>query len=111
MTKLASTILRGFAIASGKEETFFDNKYKYEDCMSTLRLNYYPFLTDISPVEIAPDGTRLGCETHRDSGLITILFQPIEGLQVEDAEEGWIDVAPSQTNFVIKYFEKILLDI
>ena len=73
--------------------------------MSTLRLNYYPFLDNIEAVEIAPDGTRLGCETHRDSSLITILYQPIEGLQVEDPEGGWIDIAPSETNFVIKYFK------
>lgn len=103
MCKLATIVLRGFAIASGKEETFFDEKVKYHDCMSTLRLNYYPFLSNIEAVEIASDGTRLGCETHSDSSLITILFQPIEGLQVEDVEEGWINVAPSQTNFVIKY--------
>ena len=70
--------------------------------MSTLRLNYYPFLNNIDAVEIASDGTRLGCETHRDTSLITILYQPIEGLQVEDDEVGWIDVPPSNTNYVIK---------
>ena len=70
--------------------------------MSTLRLNYYPFLDNIDAVEIAPDGTRLGCEMHRDNSFITILFQPIEGLQVEDDNDGWINVAPSTTNFIIK---------
>lgn len=105
MTKLATIVLRGFALALGKEETFFDEKVRYSDCMSTLRLNYYPFLDNIEAVEIAPDGTRFGCETHRDSSLITILYQPIEGLQVEDPEGGWIDIAPSETNFVIKYFK------
>lgn len=101
VTDLARVLLRGFAIAAGKEEHFFDDKLKHHDCMSTVRLNYYPFLEDIEAVEIAPDGTRLGCETHRDGSLITILFQPIEGLQVEDDEVGWIDVEPSYTNFVI----------
>lgn len=101
MTNLARVLLRGFALATGKEETFFDDKLREYDCMSTLRLNYYPFLENIDAVEIAQDGTRLGCETHRDGSLITILFQPIEGLQVEDLECGWIDVKPSDTNFVI----------
>ena len=101
MTNLARTVLRGFALAAGKPENFFDDKVRYEDCMSTLRLNYYPFLDNIEAVEIAPDGTRLGCETHKDSSLITILFQPIEGLQVED-ESGWINVPPSETCFVVK---------
>jgi isopenicillin N synthase-like dioxygenase len=102
MSDLAQVVLRGFAIGSGKEENFFDDKVKYEDCMSTLRLNYYPFLDDIEAVEISSDGIKLGCETHRDSSLITILFQPIEGLQVEDDESGWIDVMPSNQYFVIK---------
>jgi isopenicillin N synthase-like dioxygenase len=102
MSDLAQTVLRGFAIGCGKDENFFDDKVKYEDCMSTLRLNYYPFLDNIEAVEIASDGTKLGCETHRDSSLITILFQPIEGLQVEDDESGWIDVKPSNEYFVIK---------
>ena len=101
MTNLARVVLRGFALASGKEENFFDDKVRYEDCMSTLRLNYYPFLDNIEAVEIAPDGTRLGCETHKDSSLITILFQPIEGLQVE-TESGWVDVPPSDFLFVVK---------
>ncbi|RNA05991.1 isopenicillin N synthetase, partial [Brachionus plicatilis] len=52
-------------------------------------------------VEVAEDGTRLGCETHRDCTLVTILYQPIEGLQVEDDAAGWIDVPPSESNFVI----------
>lgn len=101
MAKLATFVLRAFALAIGKEETFFDDKVKLEDCMSTLRLNYYPFLSNIDAIEIAADGTRLGCETHKDTSLITILYQPIEGLQVEDAEEGWINIVPSNKNYVI----------
>jgi isopenicillin-N synthase len=102
MTDLARTLLKGFALALGKEENFFDDKVRYEDCMTTLRLNHYPFLSSIDAVEVASDGTRLGTETHKDSSLITILYQPIEGLQVEDNEEGWIDISPSETNLVIK---------
>lgn len=60
MTNLARTLLRGFALASGKGETFFDDKLRIEDCMSTFRLNHYPFLDNIDAIEIAPDGTKIG---------------------------------------------------
>ena len=100
MTNLARAVLSGFALAAGKEETFFNDKVKTEDCLSTLRLNYYPFLDNIEAVEVSKDGTRLGCETHRDGSLITILYQPIKGLQIENGD-GWIDVQPSNANFVV----------
>ncbi|RNA44532.1 isopenicillin N synthase [Brachionus plicatilis] len=101
MTNLAKVLLKGFALAAGQDEHFFDDKIRVDDTMSTLRLNYYPFLDNIEAVEVAEDGTRLGCETHRDCTLVTILYQPIEGLQVEDDAAGWIDVPPSESNFVI----------
>ena len=41
-----------------------------------------------------------GCETHRDGSIITLLFQPIEGLQVEDGHD-WVDAVPSSKNFVV----------
>jgi len=50
--------------------------------LSTLRFNYYPKQT--KPVEISKqDGVALGCETHVDSGIFTVLYQDkIGGLQV-----------------------------
>lgn len=101
MIHLARVLLRGFALALEKEETFFDDKVQLENTMSTLRLNYYPFSEHTQPVEIAPDGTKLGCETHKDGCLITILFQPeVGGLQVED-DGMWSELQPSDTNFVV----------
>ena len=101
MLKLARVLLRGFALALGREETFFDDKVTLDDTMTTLRLNYYPFNENIEPVEIAPDGTKLGCETHKDGSLITILFQPeVGGLQVE-YDGVWHELEPSDTEFVI----------
>jgi len=42
--------------------------------LSTLRFNYYP--NQPKPVEISKqDGVALGCETHVDSGIFTILYQ------------------------------------
>tara|TARA_Y100000590_G_scaffold264800_3_gene297624 strand:- start:1201 stop:2169 length:969 start_codon:yes stop_codon:yes gene_type:complete len=52
--------------------------------LSTLRFNYYP--KQSKPVEISKhDGVALGCETHVDSGIFTILYQNKKGgLQVQN---------------------------
>ena len=52
--------------------------------LSTLRFNYYP--NQSKPVEISKqDGVALGCETHVDSGIFTVLYQDkIGGLQVQN---------------------------
>ena len=52
--------------------------------LSTLRFNYYP--NQNKPVEISKqDGVALGCETHVDSGIFTILYQDKKGgLQVQN---------------------------
>ena len=61
--------------------------------LSTLRFNYYPNQT--RPVEISKqDGVALGCETHVDSGIFTILYQDKKGgLQVQNRKnKKWYDV-------------------
>ncbi len=61
--------------------------------LSTLRFNYYPNQT--KPVEISKqDGVALGCETHVDSGVFTILYQSKKGgLQVQNRKTKiWYDV-------------------
>ena len=61
--------------------------------LSTLRFNYYPNQT--KPVEISKqDGVALGCETHVDSGIFTILYQDRKGgLQVQNRKtKNWHDV-------------------
>jgi isopenicillin N synthase-like dioxygenase len=52
--------------------------------LSTLRFNYYP--NQSKPVEISKqDGVALGCETHVDSGIFTVLYQNKKGgLQVQN---------------------------
>lgn len=59
-TKLAQALLRGFALATGREEEFFQDKLKIDECMSTFRLNHYPFLENIEAIEVASDGTKIG---------------------------------------------------
>ncbi len=44
--------------------------------MSLLRLNFHQFLNNIDAVNVAPDGTRLAFEAHRDSALFTVICQP-----------------------------------
>ena len=61
--------------------------------LSTLRYNYYPNQT--KPVEISKeDGVALGCETHVDSGIFTVLYQNKKGgLQVQNRNtKKWYDV-------------------
>ena len=61
--------------------------------LSTLRFNYYTNQT--KPVEISKqDGVALGCETHVDSGVFTILYQDKKGgLQVQNRKnKKWYNV-------------------
>ena len=62
---------------SNSKKIFSRNK-----TLSTLRFNYYP--NQKTPIEISKqDGVALGCETHVDSGIFTILYQDKKGgLQV-----------------------------
>ena len=70
--------------------------------LSTLRFNYYPIQT--TPVEISKqDGVALGCETHVDSGIFTILYQDKKGgLQVQNRKnKKWYNVPFNKNAFVI----------
>ena len=61
--------------------------------LSTLRFNFYP--NQSKPVEISKqDGVALGCETHVDSGIFTILYQDKKGgLQVQNRKnKKWYDI-------------------
>jgi len=70
--------------------------------LSTLRFNYYPKQT--KPVEISKqDGVALGCETHVDSGIFTVLYQDkIGGLQVQNRKnKKWYDVPFNKKALVV----------
>ncbi len=69
--------------------------------LSTLRFNYYP--KQNKPVEVSKeDGVALGCETHVDSGIFTILYQDKKGgLQVQNRKnKKWYNV-PFNRNALI----------
>ena len=70
--------------------------------LSTLRFNYYPNQT--KPVEISKhDGIALGCETHVDSGIFTLLYQDKKGgLQVQNRKtKKWHDVPFNKKALVV----------
>ena len=70
--------------------------------LSTLRFNYYP--NQKKPVEISKqDGAALGCETHVDSGIFTILHQDKKGgLQVQNRKnKKWHDVPYNKNALVV----------
>ena len=70
--------------------------------LSTLRFNYYP--EQDKPVEISSqDGVALGCETHVDSGIMTILYQDKKGgLQVQNRHTlEWHDVPHDPDSYVV----------
>ncbi len=70
--------------------------------LSTLRFNYYP--NQAKPVEISKqDGVALGCETHVDSGVFTVLYQDRKGgLQVQNRKtKKWYDVPFNKKALVV----------
>ncbi len=70
--------------------------------LSTLRFNFYP--KQDKPVEISEqDGVALGCETHVDSGIMTILYQDKKGgLQVQNRHTlEWHDVPHDPNAYVV----------
>ena len=70
--------------------------------LSTLRFNCYP--NQKKPVEISKeDGIALGCETHVDSGVFTILYQDKKGgLQVQNRRtKKWYNVPFDKSALIV----------
>jgi len=84
-----------------KDENISNQAFSRIKTLSTLRFNYYPNQT--KPVEISKqDGVALGCETHVDSGVFTVLYQDKKGgLQVQNRKnKKWYNV-PFNKNALI----------
>jgi len=85
-----------------KDENICNQAFSRIKSLSTLRFNYYPNQT--KPVEISKqDGVALGCETHVDSGVFTILYQDKKGgLQVQNRKnKKWYDVPFNKNALII----------
>ncbi len=95
MGDLAATVMRIFAAALGKPETFFDDKIDHH--ISRLRVRNYPAQTDAP----APGQIRAGA--HSDYGSLTLLVTEDKpgGLQVCNAQGQWVDVPIVPDTFIV----------
>ena len=90
---LSETLFKSIIKLNNKNPEISNKVFSRLKTLSTLRFNYYPNQT--KPVEISKqDGVALGCETHVDSGIFTILYQDKKGgLQVQNRKtKRWHDV-------------------
>jgi len=98
---LSEILFKGIIKLYKKDENISNQVFSRIKTLSTLRFNYYRNQT--KPVEISKqDGVALGCETHVDSGVFTILYQDKKGgLQVQNRKnKKWYDV-PFNKNALI----------
>ena len=98
---LGKILFKGIAKLYKKEENISNYVFSRVKTLSTLRFNYYP--NQAKPVEISKqDGEALGCETHVDSGVFTILYQDKKGgLQVQNRKNNkWYNI-PFNKNALI----------
>ena len=99
---LSETLFKGIIISYNKDPSSSKDAFTRLKTLSTLRFNYYPNQT--RPVEISKeDGVALGCETHVDSGIFTILYQDKKGgLQVQNRiTKKWHDVPFNKKALVV----------
>jgi isopenicillin N synthase-like dioxygenase len=86
MIGLGQLLFRGFALALGLDEHWFDDKISKP--MGQLRVIHYP------PQEGAVDPNRLGIGAHTDYECFTILAQDAAGLQVRNTAGQWVAAPP-----------------
>ena len=99
---LSETLFKSIIKLNKKNPDISKKAFSRKKTLSTLRFNYYPHQT--KPVEISKqDGVALGCETHVDSGIFTILYQDKKGgLQVQNRKtKKWYDVPFNKKALVV----------
>jgi isopenicillin N synthase-like dioxygenase len=101
LSTLGRTLMEAMVASLGGDSSAVAHTFSRPESLSTLRFNGYPVLTE--PVEVSrDDGAKLACETHVDSGLVTILYQGERGgLQVRDRQRTWHDVPVDRHAFVV----------
>lgn len=101
MSELGQVLLQALAASLGGDPSRLVAGFARPRSLTTLRFNYYPRLE--APVEVSPrDGVALSCETHVDSGVLTVLYQDRRGrLQVRDRERRWHDVPFDREGLVV----------
>ncbi|AHI23987.1 isopenicillin N synthase family dioxygenase [Komagataeibacter swingsii] len=88
---LGRTLFRGFALALGLPETYFDDHANFPP--SKLRMIHYPYDADVRD---AP-----GIGAHTDYECFTILLADQPGLEVMNGNGDWIDAPPVPGAFVV----------
>ena len=99
---LSETLFKSIIKLNKKNPNISIKAFSRSKTLSTLRFNYYPNQTN--PVEISKqDGVALGCETHVDSGIFTVLYQDGKGgLQVQNRKTmKWYDVPFNKKALVV----------
>ena len=99
---LSETLFKSIIKLNKKNPNISIKAFSRLKTLSTLRFNYYPNQT--KPVEISKqDGVALGCETHVDSGIFTVLYQDKKGgLQVQNRKTNkWYDVPVNKKALVV----------
>jgi len=99
---LSEILFKSVIKLNNKNPNISNKAFSRLKTLSTLRFNYYPNQT--KPVEISKqDGVALGCETHVDSGIFTILYQDKKGgLQVQNRKtKKWYDVPFNKKALVV----------
>nr|P05189.1 RecName: Full=Isopenicillin N synthase; Short=IPNS [Hapsidospora chrysogena]pir/A24567/ isopenicillin N synthase (EC 1.14.11.-) [similarity] - fungus (Acremonium sp.) [Acremonium sp.]CAA26927.1 unnamed protein product [Hapsidospora chrysogena]prf//1112222A synthetase,isopenicillin N [Hapsidospora chrysogena] len=100
---LSSAVLRGYALALGRDEDFFTRHSRRDTTLSSVVLIRYPYLDPYPEpaIKTADDGTKLSFEWHEDVSLITVLYQSdVQNLQVK-TPQGWQDIQADDTGFLI----------
>ena len=99
---LSEMLFKIIIFISKKNPELSKTAFQRVKTLSTLRFNYYP--KQKKPVEVSKqDGVALGCETHVDSGIFTVLYQDKKGgLQVQNRRtKRWYDVPFNKNALVV----------
>ena len=99
---LCETLFKGVIKLYNKDTEISKKAFSRCKTLSTLRFNYYS--NQSKPVEISKqDGVALGCETHVDSGIFTVLYQDKKGgLQVQNRKnKKWHNVPFNKSALVV----------
>ena len=99
---LSEILFKGIIKLYNKDTKISKRAFSRFKTLSTLRFNYYP--NQSKPVEISKqDGVALGCETHVDSGVFTVLYQDKKGgLQVQNRKnKKWYNVPFNKKALVV----------
>ena len=99
---LSEILFKSIIVYYKKDPKISNQAFSRLKTLSTLRFNNYP--NQKKPLEISKqDGVALGCETHVDSGIFTVLYQDKKGgLQVQNRKnKKWYDVPFNKKAFLV----------